>query len=101
MDKNQLVERVRSRLDHTARKRQLREKYQARMLFAHSGGMWQAGPELLALLSVCVEPNCVILDLYGTPTKVDVQDLRAHCQTLWQEQMNAWLLEHQEMIDQR
>lgn len=101
MDKNQLVERVRARLDHSARRRQLKEKYQARMIFAHAEGMWRAGPELQMLLSACHSDQAVLLDLYENPVRVNVQELIKLNQNLWQEQMNAWLVEHQALADQR
>ena len=49
MDTNALVAHARARFDHVAAKRLLKEKYQARMVFGHAGGLWKAGPELLTL----------------------------------------------------
>ena len=39
--------------------------------------------------------SAVILDLYETPIKVDTKELFAQSQQRWQEQMNAWLIEHE------
>lgn len=101
MDTDQLIAHGRARFDHAAAKRLLRERYQAKMLFAHAGGMWQAGPELLALLSVCNEPEIVILDLYETPIKVTVAELHQKVSQRWQEQMTAWLVEHDKLSQNR
>ena len=101
MDTDQLIEHSRARFDHAAARRVLREKYQARMLFAHEGGMWRAGPELLTLLMACPDPTAVLLDLYENPVQVHVQELSALAQQRWQEQMNAWLVEHQQLNQQR
>ena len=101
MDTDQLIEHSRARFDHAAARRVLREKYQARMLFAHGGGMWRAGPELLTLLMACPDSTAVILDLYENPVQVHVQELSALAQQRWQEQMNAWLVEHQQLNQQR
>lgn len=101
MNTDQLVETARSRFDYEAQRRVLKEKYQAKMLFAYAGGMWQAGPELLALLASCAAPSAVILDLYDTPVRVDVEQLRAMAQQRWQEQMTAWLMEHEESQKRR
>ena len=95
MDTNELVAHSRARFDHAVAKRILKEKYQARMLFAYRGGMFRAGPELLAVLSVCPDATAVLLDLYETPVKVDVRELELAAQQRWQEQMNAWLAEHE------
>ena len=94
METEKLVAHARARFDHAAAKRVLKEKYEARMLFAYAGGMWRAGPELLTVLSVCPDESAVLLDLYETPVQVDVRELELAVQQRWQEQMNAWLVEH-------
>ena len=71
------------------------------MLFAHAGGMWRADPELLVLLATVPPGNAVILDLYQTPVQVNPEQLRAQAMQRWQEQMNAWLLEHEQLNQQR
>ena len=101
MDTDDLIAHARARFDHVAAKRVLKEKYEARMLFALSGGMWRAGPELLTVLSVCPDNTAVLLDLYDTPIQVNVRELELAAQQRWQEQMNAWLAEHEESRKQR
>jgi hypothetical protein len=102
MDTDQLIAHSRARFDHAAAKRTLKEKYQAKMLFAHAGGMWCAGPELLTILqSVPVEDNVVILDLYENPIKVNPLELQHLAFDRWQEQMNAWLVEYEELSKKR
>ena len=101
MDTEKLVAHARARFDHAAAKRTLKEKYQARMLFAYAGGMWQAGPELLTVLAVCPDKSAVLLDLYETPVKVDVRELELAVQQRWQEQLNAWHVEHENLNQNR
>ena len=101
MDTQSLVAHARARFDHAVAKRNLKEKYEARMLFAYRGGMWRAGPELQTTLLSCPGKDAVILDLYDTPVAVDTQELFAQSQTRWQEQMNAWLAEHELNSKQR
>lgn len=101
MDTEKLVVHARARFDHAAAKRTLKEKYQARMLFAYAGGMWQAGPELLTVLAVCPDESAVLLDLYETPVKVDVRELELAVQQRWQEQLNAWHVEHENLNQNR
>jgi hypothetical protein len=95
MDTNALIAHSRARFDHAVAKRILKEKYQARMLFAYAGGMWRAGPELLTMLATCPDESAVLLDLYDSPVKVDVRELELAAQQRWQEQMNAWLVEYE------
>lgn len=95
MDTDKLITHGRSRFEHAAARRLLKEKYQAKMLFAHSGGMWRAGPELLCVLSTCSDSQAVLLDIYEQPVQVDVALLKEMANQRWQEQMTAWLLEYQ------
>jgi hypothetical protein len=101
MDTNDLISHARSRFDHATARRILKEKYQARMLFAYHGGMFQAGPELQTTLLTCPDAEAVILDLYENPVKVNTRELFAQSQQRWQEQMNAWLVEHEANKQQR
>ena len=93
MDTDALIAHVRTRFDHESQRRILREKYQARMLFAHAGGMWCAGPELQTTLLTCPDTEAVVLDLYENPIKITVTELMTLSQQRWQEQMTAWHLE--------
>ena len=101
MDINDLIAHARARFDHVAAKRVLKEKYEARMLFALAEGMWRAGPELLTVLATCPDEHAVLLDLYETPIRVDVRELELAAQQRWQEQMNGWLAEYELLSKQR
>lgn len=102
MNTDELVAFSRARFDHAAAKRLLKEKYEAKMLFAHAGGMWRAGPELLTTLLACAQDkDVVLLDLYQNPVKITVTDLFARAHERWQEQMTAWLVEYQAIQQQR
>ena len=101
MDPNELYEHGRARFEHAAARRLLREKYQAKLIFAHAGGMWQAGPQLISVLQACRCEEAVIEDLYATPVEIKVADLLALTHARWQEQMTAWLIEHRAINNQR
>lgn len=101
MDTDQMIAHGRARFEHAAARRLLKEKYQAKMLFAHAGGMWQAGPALQTTLLTCPGTEAVILDLYDTPVRVDTRELLSLSQQRWQEQMTAWLLELDGLKDHR
>lgn len=101
MNTENLVAHARARFDHATAKLVLKEKYQAKMMFAYNGGMFCAGPELQSTVLTCPDTEAVILDLYGNPVKVNTRELLAMSQSRWQEQMNAWLLEYTEMSNKR
>lgn len=100
MNTDNLIAHARARFDHAAEKQLLKEKYQAKFIFAHAGGMWQAGPELLTTLKCCTG-TVVILDLYETPIQIDVEEFYEQVLQRWQEQLNAWLVEYNELNKNR
>jgi hypothetical protein len=98
METEKLIAHARARFDHVAARRVLKEKYEAKMLFAHAGGMWRAGPELQCVLLACAQDkDVVLLDLYETPVRVNVTELFAQAHGRWQEQMNAWQVEYENL----
>ena len=92
---NDLVNLARERFEHASARRVIKEKYEAKMIFAYAGGMWRAGPELQTTLLTCPDEQAVILDLYENPVKIVTNELYQKSQRHWQEQMNAWLVEYE------
>lgn len=101
MQPDQLIKEIKSRFDHATQKKLLREKYHSKMTFAYANGMWQAGPELISVLNACPDETSVIEDLYGVPVQINVPEMLFLVQQRWQEQMSAWLVEHEELNRQR
>jgi hypothetical protein len=104
MNTDTLFEQAKTRFDHAVARQTLKEKYQAKMIFAHANGMWCAGPELINILTASIkteQQELVLLDLYDTPVKVELKELLSIAQERWQEQMTAWLLEFEELRKKR
>ena len=101
MESEKIIAHARARFDHAAAKRLLREKYQAKLVFAHGGGMFRTGPELMVFLDLYQGQRIVIMDLYENPVEVDASELLAIMRQRWQEQMTAWLIEHDALARQR
>lgn len=102
MNTDNLITHARARFDHAQAKRVLKEKYEAKMLFAHSGGMWRAGPDLLATLKFCtLDQEVVLLDTYDNPVKINTKELWNLAAERWQEVMNAWHVEYEELGKKR
>jgi hypothetical protein len=98
MNTDELISHSRARFDHHQARIVLKEKYQAKLMFAYAGGMWRAGPELHSTIFTCGKiGEVVLLDLYDTPVKIDTKELMSLSQQRWQEQMNAWLVEYEEL----
>lgn len=104
MNDTELVAFAKSRFDHETSRRLLKEKYEAKMVFAYRGGMWRAGPELLSTISYCRitdDSEVVLLDLYENPVKIKTMELWNLAAQRWQEQMNAWFIEYESLRNQR
>jgi len=101
MDTDQLIAHSRARFEHAAARRNLKEKYQAKLTFGWNGGMFKATPEMITFLSLYDDKRIVILDLYETPIEVNAKELCELMKPRLQEQMNAWLVEHNELSKNR
>ena len=104
MNTDELISHSRARFNHHQARITLKEKYQAKLTFAHAGGMWRAGPELINILTASMEhgqQGLVLHDLYETPIMVDYKELLQLAKERWQEQMNAWLVEYNEQSKKR
>lgn len=101
MDTENLIAHARARFDHESAKRVLKEKYQAKLTFAYRGGLWRAGPELQNTILVCPVEDAVLLDLYENPVRINSRELMDMSQQRWQEQMNAWLVEYEQLSKNR
>jgi hypothetical protein len=101
MDTEQLIAHGRARFEHAAARRLLREKYQAKLTFAHAGGMWRAAPETITLLSLYDDQSIVIQDLYENPVRINAKELYDIMRSRWQEQMTAWLIEYDQLSKNR
>lgn len=101
MNTDQLIEHSRARFEHSQARRLLKEKYQAKLVFAHAGGMFRATPEMITFLSMYDSQDIVIKDLYETPVKVNAEKLVTEMKARWQEQMSAWLIEHESLSRKR
>lgn len=101
MDTNELVAHSRARFDHHQARRVLKEKYQAKLNFAWNGGMFCAAPEMIVFLNLYGDQDIVVMDLYDTPVRVKANDLCQAMQTRWQEQMNAWFTDYEQLTQNR
>lgn len=101
MDTDALIAHARAKFDHAAARRVMREKYESCMLFGYRGGMFRATPEMIVFLNLYAGSLVVIKDLYDTPVQVDASELCDIMKSRLQEQMNAWLIEHTQVSQQR
>ena len=82
-------------------KEKTKEKYEAKLLFAQDGGMWNAGPELICVLSNYSDDEIVLIDTYNNPCKVNREKLLSSAKARYQEQLNFWEAELQSISRKR
>ena len=101
MDTKTTIANARIRFNHAAARRALKEKYQAKLIFAYNGGMFRADPELLAFVQSWPMEELYLKDLYDNPVQVDKQVFLVQLQQHYHVQMNAWHNEYHEMMKKR
>ena len=96
-----MITHARARFEHAAARRTLQEKYQAKLTFGWNGGMFITTPEMITFLSPYGDQQVVVKDLYDNPVKVNAKELCELMKSRHQEQMNAWLVEYEEINKNR
>lgn len=101
MNSDEIYQYSRTRFDHATARKVLQEKYEAKMIFAHNGGLFRTTPELLAFVQTWPVDELYLADLYQNPIKLDRQVFLVQIQQHYQEQMNAWHNEFEELSKNR
>jgi hypothetical protein len=96
-DINPLIDEIRLATDYQINKRILREKIQTDMHLAHSGGMFKITPELIAFVKTWPVDDIYLEDTYQNPIKIDRQTFLVTAQQHYQQVMNRWHNEHEQL----
>jgi hypothetical protein len=96
-DINPLIDEIRLATDYQINKRILREKIQTDMHLAHSGGMFKITPELIAFVKTWPVDDIYLEDTYQNPIKIDRQIFLVTAQQHYQQVMNRWHNEHEQL----
>lgn len=101
MNTEQLLKDIKARFSHNSSKEYLKEKYQAKLIFADQGGLWKITPEFLSFLSESINKRFVMLDMYENPIKIDSTQLLSKATEIYNEVMEAWYAEYEELKNKR
>ena len=96
-DINPLIDEIRLATDYQINKRILREKIQTDLHMAHSGGMFKITPELIAFVKTWPIDEIYLEDTYQNPIKIDRQTFLVTAQQHYQQVMNRWHNEHDQL----
>jgi hypothetical protein len=101
MDTQSLIREAKARFQHQESKNYLKEKYTAELNFTDQGGLWTADLTLLSFLRTLPHKKTILLDNYGKPVEVDVSELLAVAQDVYDNTMKNWYEEFQELKNKR
>ncbi len=101
MDTNALIREARARFQHQESKVYLQEKYQAQLTIVNQGGMWTITPELIGYLRSCPDETTIMIDNYKKPIKVVVSEILEDFENTYQEVMESWYEEFEQLRGKR
>lgn len=88
---------AKQRLDWNRQRQTLHESQQARLTVPHNGGLFTVDMTLLVYLRTTKLDKCVLIDSYGNPVQVNVVQLLEQCEQRWQEVLNDWYNQYQQL----
>lgn len=92
-----LVTRVKQATDYQTNKRILKERIQTDLHFAYNNGLFKVTPSLLAFVATWPTDWLYIEDVYENPIEVDKQVFLVKAQQHYQQVMNTWHEQHEEL----
>jgi len=101
MDTEKLLKEAKSRFNHNSSKKYLKDKYQAKLVFADQSGLWCADPKLFSTLQFFTDDEVVLLDMYDNPVKVNRTQLWSKAYSIYRTVMNDWHTEFEELKNKR
>jgi hypothetical protein len=101
MDTKTLLAETKARFSHNAAKAYLKEKYDGKFLIAEQGGLWRAEPNIISFLNSGKSKTVILQDTFNNPVKVDRKSLSAKLQETYDNVMEEWYNEWQELESKR
>lgn len=96
-DIDQLVSEIRQATDFQINKKILREKIQTDLHMTHNGGLFKITPELIAFVKTWPVDELYLEDAYQNPISIDRQVFLITAQQHYQQVMNRWHNEYEEL----
>lgn len=93
MDTRTLVDQAKARFNHNLAKEYLQKKYASKLLVAEQNGYWEINQTFISFLSVMKEDHVVLVDTLNNPVKVNRVKLLTFATNVYNQVMEDW---HQE-----
>lgn len=101
MDTKAIIAEAKAKFSHNSAKEYLKDKYKSKLIFADQGGLWTANQQLITFLNAMLEEQLVILDSYETPIKINRIQLLSKATQIYNESMNEWFNEWENLRKKR
>jgi hypothetical protein len=101
MDTKTILAESKARFDHNAAKAYLKEKYDGKFLVAEQGGLWRAEPNIISFLNSGKSKTVILRDTFDNPVKVDRKTLATKLQDTYDDVMQQWYDEWQDLENKR
>jgi hypothetical protein len=94
---NDLAAEIKLSTDFQINKKILKEKIQTDLHFTHNGGMFKITLELLAFVQTWPVEELYLEDIYENPIQIDKQVFLITAQQHYQNVMNTWHQQYEEL----
>lgn len=101
MDTKTILAESKARFSHNAAKAYLKEKFDGKFLVAEQGGLWCAEPNIICFLNSGKSKTVILQDTFNNPVKVDRKALASKLQEVYDDVMQQWYDEWQELQNKR
>ena len=92
-----LVNEIRQSTDFQINKKILREKIQTDLHMTHNGGLFKITPELIGFVKTWPVDELYLEDVYQNPIGIDRQVFLVTAQQHYQQVMNRWHNEYEQL----
>jgi hypothetical protein len=96
-DINELVNQIKQSTDYQTNKRILREKITTDLHVAYNNGLFLVKSDLISFLTTWPSDELFLEDTYQNPIKINRKEFLTICQGHYQQVMNRWHIEHEEL----
>jgi len=101
MDTKTLISEAKARFNHNSAKAYLKDKYDSKLIVADQGGLWKASPELIGFLASSTDDLVILIDNFDNPVMVNRIALHDVLYKAYNDAMQLWFSEWQELESKR
>ena len=96
-DLEKITNQIRLATDYQINKRILREKVLTDLHVPYNNGLFKITPELMAFIATWPDATLYLEDTYENPIQIQREEFLKLCQQHYQQVMNTWHIQHEEI----